>query len=389
MPTDSLGEALGFAPHAIATPAFVVDERRIEKNLARLREVKARTGCHILLALKGFSMFSTFPLIRKSLDGTCASSVHEAMLGKESFGGEVHAFAAAFSKEDMDSFLALTDHLVFNSFSLWERFRPMVAACPRKVSCGIRVNPERSVGRVAIYDPCAPGSRLGVRPKDFRPDLLKGIEGLHFHALCEQNSHELEIVLEGFVQHFGEFIPSMKWVNFGGGHHISRQDYDLEKLCRLITDFRKRFNNIPVYLEPGEAIALDTGFLVAEVLDIAGSGPDTHAILDTSATCHMPDVLEMPYRPQIIGAGEEGEKAHTYQLGGLSCLAGDNIGRYSFDTPLTVGDRLVFTDMAHYSMVKTNTFNGIRLPSIYRLDMDGRLHLEREFGYGDFKTRLG
>jgi carboxynorspermidine decarboxylase len=181
----------------------------------------------------------------------------------------------------------------------------------------------------------------------------------------------------------------MKWVNFGGGHHISRQDYDLEKLCRLITDFRKRFNNIPVYLEPGEAIALDTGFLVAELLDIAGSGPDTHAILDTSATCHMPDVLEMPYRPQIIGAGEEGEKAHTYQLGGLSCLAGDNIGRYSFDTPLTVGDRLVFTDMAHYSMVKTNTFNGIRLPSIYRLDMDGRLHLEREFGYGDFKTRLG
>ncbi|MCW7752541.1 carboxynorspermidine decarboxylase [Desulfobotulus sp. H1] len=380
---------LNFDPYALKTPAFVVDERLIAKNLARLGEIKERTGCRILLALKGFSMFSTFRLIRKTLDGTCASSVHEARLGRETFGGEVHAFAAAFSPEDMENFLGLCDHLVFNSFSLWEKFRPMTLSAPRKISCGIRVNPERSVGKVAIYDPCAPGSRLGVRRRDFRPDLLGGIEGLHFHALCEQNSHELALVLEAFVTNFGEFIPSMHWINFGGGHHITRDDYDMDRLCQLILDFRKEFRGIPVYLEPGEAIALNTGFLVAEVLDITGSEGWPHAILNTSATCHMPDVLEMPYRPDIIGSGDEGEKAHTYQLGGLSCLAGDRIGSYSFDTPLTVGDRLVFTDMAHYSMVKTNTFNGIPLPSIYRIDMEGRLHLEREFEYQDFKTRLG
>lgn len=378
-----------FSPASLPSPCFVVDERRIADNLERLRLVKEKTGCKILLALKGFATFSTFPEIAKVLDGTCASSVDEARLGKETFGGEVHAFAAAFTASDMDYFLSVCDHLVVNSFSQWERFSDTIRSAPNHVSVGIRVNPERSVGHVEIYDPCAPTSRLGVRKKDFRTDLLDGIEGLHFHALCEQDSTELATVLCAFEEKFGAIIPRMQWVNFGGGHHITRADYDLKGLCRLITDFRSRYHDIPVYLEPGEAVALDTGYLVAEVLDITPGTDLPNAILDTSAACHMPDVLEMPYRPHIIGSGMVAEKAHSYRLGGLTCLAGDVIGTYSFDQPLAVGDRLVFTDMAHYSMVKTNTFNGIRLPSIARIDREGMLHMERVFGFEDFKMRLG
>lgn len=379
---------IGFDVSAVTTPSFVVDERLIQKNLDVLSRVKRETGCRILLALKGFSMSSTFPLIRTALDGTCASSVNEAMLGRERFGGEVHAFAAAFGKKDVETFLTLCDHLVFNSFSLWERFRGEVTAHPRKVSCGIRVNPEKSMGATPIYDPCGPGSRLGVRREAFRKDLLDGIDGLHFHALCEQDSTELQPVLEAFEEKFGEFLPSMTWVNFGGGHHISRADYDVDLLIRMIGEFMARHPHLTVYLEPGEAIALNTGFLVAEVLDITEASDMATAILDTSAACHMPDVLEMPYRPVIIGSGKKGEKAHCYRLGGLTCLAGDVIGEYSFDAPLAVGDRLVFTDMAIYSMVKTNTFNGIGLPAIYRIDTEGTLHLERTFGYDDFAHRL-
>jgi carboxynorspermidine decarboxylase len=379
---------IDFDVAAVATPGFVVDERLLARNLEVLARVKQETGCRILLALKGYSMSSTFPLIRKVLDGTCASSVNEAMLGHERFGGEVHAFAAAFGKKDVETFLGICDHLVFNSFSLWERFKDEVAAHPRKVSCGMRVNPEKSMGATPIYDPCSPGSRLGVRRESFREDLLEGIEGLHFHALCEQDSTELEPVLKAFEEKFGEFLPSMKWVNFGGGHHISREDYDVELLIRLINDFSARHPHLTVYLEPGEAIALNAGFLVAEVLDVTSASDMATAILDTSAACHMPDVLEMPYRPFIIGSGEKGEKANSYRLGGLTCLAGDIIGEYSFDEPLAVGDRLVFTDMAIYSMVKTNTFNGIGLPSIYRVDTEGSLHLERTFGYEDFAHRL-
>jgi len=379
---------IDFQVSAVSTPSFVVDERLIARNLEVLARVKQETGCRILLALKGFSMSSTFPLIREVLDGTCASSVNEAMLGHERFGGEVHAFAAAFSKKDVETFCDMCDHLVFNSFSLWERFKDQVAAHPRQVSCGIRVNPEKSMGATPIYDPCSPGSRLGVRRDSFREDLLDGIDGLHFHALCEQDSTELEPVLVAFEEKFGEFFPKLTWVNFGGGHHISREDYDVELLIRLINAFQARHPHLTIYLEPGEAIALNTGFLVAEVLDVTSASDMATAILDTSASCHMPDVLEMPYRPHIIGSGKKGEKGHTYRLGGLTCLAGDIIGEYSFDEPLAVGSRLVFTDMAIYSMVKTNTFNGIGLPSIYRVDTEGSLHLERTFGYEDFAFRL-
>ncbi|VFQ46574.1 carboxynorspermidine decarboxylase [Desulfoluna butyratoxydans] len=379
---------IDFDAAAVTTPCFVVDERLIAENLKVLARVKQETGCRILLALKGYAMSSTFPLIRKELDGTCASSVHEAILGHERFGGEVHAFAAAFSAKDVETLMPICDHLVFNSFSQWERFRKTVAAHPKPVSCGMRVNPEKSMGATPIYDPCAPGSRLGVRREAFREDLLHGIEGLHFHALCEQDSTDLKEVLEAFETTFGKFLPQMTWVNFGGGHHITRKDYDVGLLIRLINDFQARHPHLTVYLEPGEAIALNAGFLVSEVLDITRASDMAIAILDTSASCHMPDVLEMPYRPFIIGSGKKDEKAHTYRLGGLTCLAGDIIGEYSFDEPLKVGDRLVFTDMAIYSMVKTNTFNGIGLPSIYRIDGTGTLHLERTFGYDDFVNRL-
>ena len=371
----------------VPTPCFVLDEAALKRNLSVLASVQDRTGCKILLALKGFAMFSVFPLIRKTLFGVCASSPHEARLGREEFGREVHTFAAAYSDKDMRQILAVSDHVVFNSFAQWERFRPMVRASDRLVSCGIRVNPAHSEVEIPIYDPCAPCSRLGVLREQFEGQSLEGISGLHFHTLCEKNSDALERTLERFEDQFKEYIPQMKWINFGGGHHITRPDYDVDRLCRLVSDFKSKYGKV-VYLEPGEAVALNAGYLVATVLDIVHNEMDI-AILDTSAATHMPDVLEMPYRPDIIGAGQPGEKSHTYRLAGLSCLAGDIIGDYSFDRPLAPGDKLVFCDMAHYSMVKTNTFNGIQLPSIaiYQPETDN-FSIIREFGYADFKGRL-
>ena len=371
----------------VPTPCFVLDEAALKRNLSVLASVQDRTGCKILLALKGFAMFSVFPLIRKTLFGVCASSPHEAGLGREEFGREVHTFAAAYSDKDIRQILAVSDHVVFNSFAQWERFRPMVRASDRPVSCGIRVNPAHSEVETPIYDPCAPCSRLGVLREQFEGQSLEGISGLHFHTLCEKNSDALERTLERFEDQFKEYIPQMKWINFGGGHHITRPDYDVDRLCRLVSDFKSKYGKV-VYLEPGEAVALNAGYLVGSVLDIVHNEMDI-AILDTSAATHMPDVLEMPYRPDIIGAGQPGEKSHTYRLAGLSCLAGDIIGDYSFDRPLAPGEKLVFCDMAHYSMVKTNTFNGIQLPSIaiYQPETDN-FSIIREFGYADFKGRL-
>ena len=371
----------------VPTPCFVLDEAALKRNLSILASVQDRTGCKILLALKGFAMFSVFPLIRKTLFGVCASSPHEARLGREEFGREVHTFAAAYSDKDIRQILAVSDHVVFNSFAQWERFRPMVRASDRLVSCGIRVNPAHSEVEIPIYDPCAPCSRLGVLREQFEGQSLEGISGLHFHTLCEKNSDALERTLERFEDQFKEYIPQMKWINFGGGHHITRPDYDVDRLCRLISNFKSKYGKV-VYLEPGEAVALNAGYLVGSVLDIVHNEMNI-AILETSAATHMPDVLEMPYRPDIIGAGQPGEKSHTYRLAGLSCLAGDIIGDYSFDRPLAPGNKLVFCDMAHYSMVKTNTFNGIQLPSIaiYQPETDN-FSIIREFGYADFKGRL-
>lgn len=369
----------------IDTPCFVVDEIALQRNLDILDSVQQRTGAKILLALKGFAMWSLADRIQTVLRGTCASSPDEARLGREEFGGEVAAFAAAYSEQDIDELITYADHIIFNSFSQWKRYRPKIPAA--SIDCGLRINPEYSEVDTEIYDPCAKYSRLGIPQKNFDPTSLDGISGLHFHTHCEQNSDTLERTLTVVEAKFGEFLPRMKWVNFGGGHHITREDYDSDKLCTLINEFRNRYD-VDVYLEPGEAVGLNTGVLVAEVLDIIENEMNI-AILNTSAPCHMPDVLEMPYRPQIVGACPPGDHPHLYKLTGLSCLAGDQIGDYSFKEPLRAGDRLIFLDMAHYSMVKTNTFNGIQLPSIAISNSEtGDIRIIRRFGYEDFKNRL-
>lgn len=367
------------------TPFYVVDESLMIKNLEILKSVSDRTGAKILLAQKAFSMYSLYPLISKYLSGTTASSLNEARLGHEEMpGGETHIYAPAFSDDDFDEIIKICDHIVFNSFSQWDRHKAKLK--DKNIECGIRINPEYSEIETDIYNPCFEGSRMGVVRQNFRPDDLDGISGLHFHTMCEQNSDTLRRTVFEVEKKFGEFLGGMKWLNFGGGHHITRADYDIETLCETIEYMRDKYN-LTIYLEPGEAVALNAGFLTAEVMDVINNGIDI-AILDTSAACHMPDVLEMPYRPNIIGSGEPNAKQYTYRLGGTTCLAGDVIGDYSFDKPLKAGDRLVFCDMAIYSTVKNNTFNGINLPSILLMRTDGRVETVKEFGYEDFKARL-
>ena len=373
-----------FDIHALPTPYYAVDERLLTKNLQILRQVADMSGCRVLLAQKAFSMFSFYPLIGQYLDGTTASGIYEARLGHEAMGKETHIFSPAYRDGEFDEILRICDHLSFNSFAQWEKFRSRALSAGR--SCGMRVNPEHSTQEHGIYDPCAAGSRLGVTAGAFREDLLEGLEGLHFHTLCEQNSDALEETAAAFEARFGKYLAGMKWLNIGGGHHITRADYDIERVVRVVRSLREKYG-ITIYVEPGEAVALTAGYLVAEVVDLLQNDIDI-AILDTSAACHMPDVLEMPYRPRIISGGEAGEKSHTYRLGGPTCLAGDIIGDYSFDRPLAIGDRLVFCDMAIYSMVKNNTFNGVPLPSIAKIGMDGEVALVKSFGYEDFKGRL-
>lgn len=367
------------------SPAYVVDLGRLRHNLAILDQVQKRSGAKILLALKAFAMWSTFALISKTLHGVCASSPWEARLGREEFGGEVHSFAAAYKESDLHELLAISNHLVFNSFNQLERFRPLWEKSG--VSIGLRVNPEHSEGHTAIYDPCAPNSRLGIPLAEFAGRSLAGVEGLHFHTLCEQLFEPLERTAKVFEQKFGSYLTGMKWLNLGGGHHITREGYDIDGLVELVKYFRDKYK-VEVYLEPGEAIAIGTGLLVGEVLDVVHNGMDI-AILDVSATCHMPDCLEMPYRPGITGGYDPGEKPYTYRLGGPSCLAGDVIGDWSFEKPLKPGSRLVFEDMAHYTMVKTTTFNGIQHPHLCTWEPEtGELAVVRSFGYQDFRSRL-
>lgn len=369
------------------TPCYVVDEGLLKRNLEILDDVQKEAGCTIILALKGFAMFSVFPLVKKYLAGTTASSLDEARLGSEEFGGEVHVYAPAYVDEEFEKILDYATCVSFNSFSQWEKFRPAARARGDGVKFGLRINPEHSEVKTALYDPCAPGSRLGIKAVEFDGRDLNGVTGLHFHTLCELNSDALERTLSVVEERFGHVLPRMKWVNFGGGHHITRADYDIEKLCRLVKDFREKYD-VAVYLEPGEAVVLNAGVLVATVLDIIRGDVDI-AILDTSAAAHMPDVLEMPYRPSVTGAGEPGEYPHTFRLGGLTCLAGDIIGDYSFPRPLEPGSRIVFEDMAHYTMVKNNAFNGVRIPSIAVYDpVSDAVRVVREFGYEDYRNRL-
>ncbi|MBF7097390.1 carboxynorspermidine decarboxylase [Alkalibacter mobilis] len=371
----------------VPTPCYVVDESLIKKNLETLKSVQDKTGCKILLALKGFSMHSLFPLIGEYLKGITASSLFEARLGFEKMGKEVHAYAPAFVEDDFEELMGYVDHLVFNSFSQWMKYKPKIESNKnKKIECGIRINPQYSEISTPIYNPCYTNSRLGVTLENFRPDLLEGIQGLHFHTMCEQNSDTLERTIKVIDEKFGEYLKGMKWLNFGGGHHITRDDYDIEKLIKSI-NFMKDKYDLQIYLEPGEAIALNTGYLVGSVLDIVNNGMDI-AILDVSAACHMPDVLEMPYRPNIIGSELPGIYPHTYRLGGNTCLAGDIIGDYSFKEPLKPGDKLVFCDMAHYTMVKNNMFNGVNLPSIATHSETEGLKIIRKFHFEDYANRL-
>jgi carboxynorspermidine decarboxylase len=383
----SLGEATARAIDVseLETPCFVTDLGALEANLKLLADVERRAGCTILLALKGFAQWSTFPLVRKYLKGATSSSVAEARLAREELGGEVHAYAPAYSDGEMRELVTLADHVVLNSPAQWRRHRATIERA--KISAGLRCNHEHQEAETPLYDPAGACSRLGTTRANLRAEDLEGLDGLHFHTLCQNDSDALERAVAAFETKFGDFIPRMKWVNFGGGHHITRPDYDIERLVRVVTAFRKKWN-VPVYLEPGEAIALGTGVLVASVMDTFHNGMDI-AILDTSATAHMPDVLEMPYRPVIVDGGEPGAKKHTYRLGGMTCLAGDVIGDYSFDRPLAIGDKLVFLDMAHYTMVKTTTFNGVRLPSIATHDpATKRITVHKRFGYRDYRDRL-
>lgn len=373
--------------YELPTPCYVIDERKLRKNLEVLKMVKDESGCRILLAQKAFSCFCEYPLIGEYLDGTTASGLFEAKLGREEMGKENHVFAPAFKDREFEEITDICEHVVFNSFAQLEKF---YGVCRKKgVSLGIRVNPECSTqGDHAIYDPCACGSRLGVTAKNFREDLLDHLDGIHFHTLCEQNSDDLEKTLLAVEEKFGKYLmrENIRWLNMGGGHHITRADYDIPKLIKCIRRMQETYG-VTVYLEPGEAVALNAGYLVTEVMDIVENGIRT-LVLDASAACHMPDVLEMPYRPPLKDSGLPGEKAYTYRLSSCTCLAGDVIGDYSFDREIRVGEKLYFEDMAIYSMVKNNTFNGMGLPGIAVMKEDGACVMVRSFGYEDFKMRL-
>lgn len=373
---------------AVETPCYLINEGTIRKNCEVLAAIHQRTGAKILLALKAYALWRTFPLIRQYLHGVCASGAFEARLGREEFGKEVHTYSPAYSDAELDEVVRWSDHIIFNSLFQWKRYRGRIAASGRSIEIGLRVNPGHSEVEVPLYDPCAPASRLGLHPEALNGEDLTGIDGLHFHALCEQNADVFARVLASFEKHFGAYIPQMKWVNFGGGHHITRADYDREGLCALIADFKTRYPGMAVYLEPGEAVVLNAGVLVTTVLDIVQHGLAV-AILDTSAENHMPDILAMPYRPHIIGAGTPGELPFTYRLGGITCLAGDVIGDYSFAEPLKRGDRVVLLDMALYTFVKNTTFNGVNLPSLILYEPEAKsVRVVHRFGYEDYKNRL-
>jgi len=370
-------------PSSLPSPCFVVDQQAIRQNLAVLDRVQRESGAKVLLALKGFAMWRLFPLIARTLHGTTASGVHEARLGREHFPGQVHAYCPAYTDQDFAELTRLADHVSFNSPAQWRRFRDR--AVDAGLRCAMRVNPQHSEVDTPLYDPCAPGSRLGVRGEDYEPALVEdeALTGLHFHTLCESNVDALDRTLAAVRAQFQAVLRRVSWVNFGGGHHITRADYDVDRLIALVQEFRTRYE-VEVYLEPGEAIALHAGVLVCTVLDVLANGS---VVLDTSATAHMPDVLEMPYRPHLVQEDPRGE--HVHRLGGMTCLAGDVIGDYHFHRPLRPGDKLVFTDMAHYTMVKTTTFNGVNLPAIALHDSaTGRTQIVRTFGYDDYKTRL-
>ena len=370
----------------LPSPLWLLEEKRLISNLETIAYIKKESSAKVLLALKGYALWKSFDIIKPYLEGCCASGLHEAKLAYDTFGKEVHTYSPAFKEEEIDEIAKISHHLVFNSPAQFKRFAAQAKKINPVLSLGLRINPEYSESPKEIYNPCGLYSRLGTTIANFDESILAQCEGLHVHALCEQGSEALEKVLEHFEEKFKDYIPKMKWINFGGGHHITRKGYDINKLIGLIKTFKSKYN-VEVYLEPGEAIGWETGSLIATVLDIVHNGMDI-AILDTSAEAHMPDTIIMPYRAEVRNAGKAGEKNHTYRLAGNTCLAGDIMGDYSFDTPLQIGDKIIFEDQMHYTMVKATTFNGIKLPSIAIQRADGTIDVVREFGYEDFKNRL-
>ena len=370
----------------LPSPCWLLEEQKLIDNLKIIDYIKQKSGAKVLLALKGYALWKSFPILQPYLDGCCASGLHETKLAYETFGKEVHTYSPAFKEEEMKEIAMLSHHLVFNSPAQFEHFAQYAKDINPQLSLGLRINPEYSESPKEIYNPCGLNSRLGTTLVNFDENILDRCDGLHFHALCEQNADALENVLKHFEEKFGKYIPKMKWINFGGGHHITKKGYDVEKLIELINTFKHRYN-VEVYLEPGEAIGWQTGSLMTTVLDIIHNGMNI-AILDSSAEAHMPDTIIMPYRAEVLDAGKAGEKSYTYRLAGNTCLAGDIMGDYSFDTPLNIGDKIIFLDQMHYTMVKATTFNGIKLPAIAIQRVDGKVDLVREFKYEDFKNRL-
>ncbi len=375
----------------LQTPYYLCEEELLERNLKILDDVQQRSGAKIILALKGFAMWSTFDLVSRYLKGCTASGLYEARLAREEFckfnpNAEVHTYSPAFKEDEIEQIARISDHIVFNSPSQIHRYAKRVKEINPNIEISLRLNPEVSASPVDIYNPCGLYSRLGTTLKNFDESVLEHLDGLNFHALCEQGADELEEVLTAFEKNFSQYFKNLKYINFGGGHHITKKGYDVEKLIRLITAFRNKYG-VEVYLEPGEAVGWETGSLVSTVLDLFENGMNV-AILDTSAEAHMPDTLAMPYRAEVRGAGKAGEKKYTYRLGGNTCLAGDIMGDYSFDEPLKVGDRVIFEDQIHYTFVKNTTFNGIKLPSLAIKHSDGSVELVREFGYEDYRDRL-
>jgi len=370
----------------IPSPSWVLEEKLLEKNLKILEDIQNRSGAKILLALKGYSLWASFPQISKTLKGCCASGLWEAKLADEEFSREVHTYSPAFKKEELEEIARISNHIVFNSPNQFKRFSHKALKINPNISLGIRINPEYSSSPVEMYNPCGVFSRLGTTAKNFDENILDICSGFHFHALCEESAESLEKVLEKFEHKFEKYLYALKWINFGGGHHITKDGYNIEKLISLIIKFREKYG-VEIYLELGEAVGWESGSLVATVLDIINNNMDI-AILDISAEAHLPDTIIMPYRAKVRGAGNKNEKSFTYRLAGNSCLAGDIMGDYSFDTPLKIGDRIIFEDQIHYTMVKATTFNGITLPSICILDKSGNLRVIREFEYNDFKNRL-
>ncbi len=374
--------------NSLPSPCWLLEEELLERNLKILKNIKDKTGVYILLALKGYALWKSFDLVREYLDGCCASGLNEALLAKEEFKKEIHTYSPAFKPNEIEEIAKISNHIVFNSNNQLKTYYNLVKRINPKISIGLRVNPQVSCAPVEMYNPCSPTSRLGIKIEDFNEESLEYIDGLHFHALCEEDSTSLKLVLEAFEAQFSKYFDRLKWVNFGGGHHITRKDYNIELLIKLLNDFKSKYPHLKIYLEPGEAVGWESGVLVATVLDIVKNGDLKIAILDTSAEAHMPDTIIMPYRAEVRGAKEANVLPYTYQLAGNTCLSGDIMGEYSFNKELKIGDKIIFEDQMHYTMVKATTFNGINLPSIAILRKDGNIDIIRNFGYEDFKNRL-